>query len=114
MMAKLKINQTMPDDSIRTYEGELNLDLLKNLIGDQCAKITYGATQSDKAFGNGSETFISITVTCNQDQKTMDQVLSIVTNWVHTHISALHSEALAIWKQNNDLNKSILGANDKK
>lgn len=63
--ARIKIQHTLPDGTILKHEGEFEMDQLHNLIGDGNMKVTFGNTQSDKAYGNGCETFISVIVTCN-------------------------------------------------
>lgn len=105
----IKINHILPDGQILKHEGELEMDQFRQFIGDGNMKVTYSMSQSDKAFGNGCETFISITATCNQDQVTPIKTVMLIKELIASILPGLHSEALAVWKQNNELNKDIMG-----
>lgn len=106
--AKIRIVHTLPDGTQLKHEGEFEMDQLKNLIGDGQAKVTFGHTESDKVYGTGADTFISVSATCNQDLATMSKVADILKNFVLQFLPGAHSEALATWKQNYGLNKEIL------
>ncbi len=106
--AKIKINQKFPDGTINKYEGDIELDTVKEILGDQNAKVTIGSSQSDKDFGNGVETFMSVTLTCNQDQKTIDVTASLANAIISKKLTSLHSEGIAEWARNRDLNRELL------
>lgn len=107
---KIKVIQNIDGYGKRQMEGEFQMDILKGMVGDGNAKITLGSTQSDKDFGNGVETFISVTLTCNQDVATIEKALDIVKTFLNERLPTIHSEGLAIWAQQKALNNHVMKA----
>jgi hypothetical protein len=63
-----------PDE---VYEGEIDMSQqqaadLKRIVGDGQAKVTASREISHKDYGNGGSVFVSITLTCDQTQETID------------------------------------------
>lgn len=108
VQTKLKIIRTMADGRIFQYEGDINVDKLKNLIGDGKSSVTVSHSQSTKVYGNGEETFVSVTASCNQDDATVERTILTLHEVTKSIISGLHSEGLAIWKGQEALNKHIM------
>ncbi len=106
--AKIKINQKLPDGTINKYEGDIELETIKEILGDQNAKITIGSSQSDKDFGNGVETFMSVTLTCDQNSKDIDIAMGLASTIIHKRLTSLHSEGIAEWARNRELNKELM------
>jgi len=107
---KVKITQKIDGFEPRQIEGEFKMDILKEMIGDGNAKITVGNSQTDKDFGNGVETFVSVTLTCNQDLVTVAGAIDIAKSFINERLSTIHSEGLAIWAQQKGLNNQVMKA----
>lgn len=106
--ASILIIHTLPDGTMLKHQGEFKMDQLHKLVGDGNMQVTFSSSQSDKVFGNGCETFISITATCNQDETSSMKVVMLLKDFIQSILSTAHSEALGEWKQNNELNKSLI------
>ena len=110
MENKILIMQRFDGCEPRKFEGEFIMDLLKEILGDGNLKITLGRTFSDKEFGNGGETFMSVTITCNQDKGTALTAADIARQFINEQLPRLHTEGLAIWAEQKMLNKQVMKA----
>jgi hypothetical protein len=106
--AVIRRYHTFADGSRLQHEGEFIMDELTKYVGDGNLKITFGSSESDKNFGNGTDTHVSITASCNQDLRSAGAVLEILKKFVLGYIPNAHSEALAIWQSNRELNSSFV------
>lgn len=104
----IKINQILSDGTVQKFEGELQMEILQEIIGDGNTKITLSNSQSDKDFGNGVETFLSVTLTCGQNKKDIEIALDIARSFINEKLPTIHSEGIGLWAQNKVLNKEIL------
>lgn len=70
------------------YEGDLHqdpelkglMDQYQQVIGDGKARVGVTTDFGIKDFGNGISTMVSITLSCNQDQKTIEYALSLAAS----------------------------------
>jgi len=106
--ATIKIIHNLPDGTQLKHEGAFEMDQLKNLVGDGNMKVSFGSTEADKVYGKGADTFVSVTATCNQDTATMEKVAYLLKNFVLSFLPGAHSEALAVWKQQQGVNETII------
>lgn len=49
----------------------------KKLVGDGLARITVSADMALKDFGSGAGAMVSVSLTCNQDQDTIDKAIDL-------------------------------------
>ena len=109
MRIEYRVSQTFSKtDYVLEDEGVMALPDLKEFVGDANFKVTLGKTQKNLNYGNGGETFLSFSASCNQDDKTISMVVEILDQLIDKHLSTLHSGGLVKWKENEDLNKGIL------
>lgn len=107
-IAKIRVSQTNTNGEIKKYEGEIPMDAIKEIVGDGNATITISNSQSDKNFGNGVETFMSVTLTCNQDKKTIDLAIKLANDLITRDLSNLHSTGIEEWARHGDMNKELM------
>jgi hypothetical protein len=58
------------------YQGEVPKELMdayERIVGNGLAKVTIGADMAVKDFGTGATGSCFVTLTCNQDEKTIDE-----------------------------------------
>lgn len=82
---EISINKVM---TLLSYEGELGtepelrglMDQYKEIVGDSKARVGVSTDFSVKDFGNGFSTMVTISLTCNQDQATIQQALGLASS----------------------------------
>lgn len=107
--AYIQIQQTNSKGEIFRHEGAIEMDTFRKLLGDGQAKVTLSESFGDKSYGNGVETFISIQLTCDQDVEVMNDALVQINRFINERLPTIHSEALAVWKRDEPLNRDIIG-----
>jgi len=107
-VAKIKIVQTLGNSITKIHEGEIKMDQMKSLMGDGNAVVTVSHSFSNKTYGNGVETFISISIKCNQDNGTIRTTTDVINQTLCNIIPGIHSEGLAIWRRDEQMNNEIL------
>ena len=105
--AKIKIVQTI-GKIVKLHDGEIQMTMMEKLMGNGNATVTVSHTFSNKHFGNGVDTFVSISIKCNQDDNTIKTTANILNGAVCDIIPTLHSEGLAIWRRDEQMNNEIL------
>ena len=85
------------DSPSLVYEGDLEMstqeqDVLKQLIGDGRAKVTASREMSHKDYGNGGSVFVSVTLTCDQSQTTIDAAASWAGHFAEKNAVTQHSQ----------------------
>lgn len=76
---KETITYTFDDDVPRQL-----MDEYQQLVGDGKARVTVSADMSLKDFGKGVSSMVSVSLTCNQDQQTIQRALGLaghVARW---------------------------------
>jgi len=88
-----------PDTYITKILDEFPEDLMdeyRKIIGDGLAKVTVGGEVSIKEYGTGASGFASVTLTCNQDELTIDKAAKLAgdfaKNYAHEHRAILEKE----------------------
>lgn len=70
-----------------TYEGDVPKELMdeyQSLVGNGLAKVSVSADMGIKDFGTGAGSMVTVSLTCNQDQQTIQKALSLaghVSRW---------------------------------
>lgn len=106
----ISVVQKFPNGTVRNHQGELQMDEFKSLLGVENGEFTVGHTFSDKVYGNGVETFVSLTLKCSQDAKKFYEGITKAHNFILQYLAPLHSEGLATWKRDEEINRDIIGA----
>ena len=66
-----------------TFTGDLPkevMDAYEQVVGNGLAKVSVSADMGIKEFGTGASAMVSITLTCNQDEKTLDTAVLLASN----------------------------------
>jgi hypothetical protein len=64
------------------YEGQVPeelMDAYEQVVGNGLAKVSVSADMGIKDFGTGASAMVSITLTCNQDEKTIDRAIELAS-----------------------------------
>jgi len=65
-----------------TFSGELPkevMDAYEQVVGNGLAKVSVSADMGIKEFGTGASAMVSISLTCNQDGKTIEQAVELAS-----------------------------------
>lgn len=72
-------------DSLReTYEGEVPkemADYSQQVMGNGQARVAMTADMSFKDYGNGVSVSVTLSLSCNQDDQTINQVVGMLGTW---------------------------------
>jgi hypothetical protein len=63
-----------------TYAGEVPkevMDVYEQIVGNSLAKVSVSADMGIKDFGTGASSMVSISLTCNQDSKTIEKAVEL-------------------------------------
>ena len=63
-----------------TYEGDIPkevMDAYESVVGNGLAKVSVSADMGIKDFGTGASSMCTVTLTCNQDEKTLERALAL-------------------------------------
>lgn len=80
VIASMQITMKNHPNINYTFDGEVPealMDEYEKVVGNGLAKVTVSADMSIKDFGTGASGMCSITLTCNQDTKTIEQALDL-------------------------------------
>lgn len=87
------------DRIVYTYEGDMPQefqDQFQQIVGNGLAKISLGIPMDRKLFGNGAGAHVSISLTCNQDQNTINAAYALaaqaVIHYVKQNLGAALNE----------------------
>lgn len=83
-----------------THE-ELNMsqDDVAELLGDGAAEVIVSHEQSDKDFGNGTRTFVSVKLRVNQDTVSIERGLELANFLALGYIPAARDAARGVWDE---------------
>ena len=56
------------------------MDVYESVVGNGLAKVTVSADMSIKDFGTGASAMVAITLTCNQDEETIDRAVVLAAD----------------------------------
>lgn len=73
-------------------------DKLVKLLGDEKAKMQVGMNFDSKDYGNGYGMFLSATVTCNQDTKTMKKAASLGAKLLKSCVPGIKEIAQSVFE----------------
>lgn len=69
-------------------EGEVPVEIenyAKSVVGDGLARVAVSADMSVKDFGNGCSASVTISLSCNQDDQTINHVVGTLGNWAKVY-----------------------------
>jgi hypothetical protein len=69
-------------------EGEVPVEVenyAKSVIGDGQARVAVSADMSVKDFGNGCSASVTLSISCNQDDQTINHVVQALGNWTKAY-----------------------------
>lgn len=73
-------------------------DRLAALVGDGLAKVTCSFELSDKNFGNGFGSHVSVTLTCNQEEEDVDRAADLASALACKYTSENISTAEGVYR----------------
>lgn len=90
------------DKSNFLYEGEVPKELMdayQELIGDGKARVAVSAGVGIKDFGTGADASVTVSLTCNQDQQTINKAIGLAAQTAQQAAAYYQSQGAAQAKQ---------------
>jgi len=78
--------------------SEEHMDKAKKLVGNGKAEVSVGMDMGEKDFGNGFGVFVSVKLTCNQDENSIDAAQALGQEMVKSYIEMQHGEAKDLYQ----------------
>lgn len=78
------------------YEGEPPRELMdqyQQLIGDANASVSVSTDMGVKKFGSGASAMVTVTLTCNQDQNTVNAAVQLAAATGRYYVKAFQQQA---------------------
>lgn len=103
--AKITITRKSGDitDYGQTGIPEKYMQDCKKLIGDGLARITVSTDMALKDFGSGAGAMVSVSLTCNQDQDTIDKTIDLAGSIAREYCVEQHKLAEEALKASHPL-----------
>jgi hypothetical protein len=82
---------------VYTYEGDMPQEIqdqFQAIVGNGLAKISLGIPMDRKTFGNGAGAHVSISLTCNQDNATINAAYALAASAVMHYVKQNLGSAL--------------------
>lgn len=87
------------DHNITEDDIDMARDELEDLIGDGNARVTISLGLKDADFGNGFEAFCSVTLTCNQDARSIREAADLAQDIVDERLEPAFDAAHKAYKE---------------
>lgn len=92
-----------------TFTGELPkevMDAYEQVVGNGLARVSVSADMGIKEFGTGASAMVSVSLTCNQDSKTIEQAVELASalarGYAMENRQRAENELAPILQQKND------------
>jgi hypothetical protein len=75
------------------------MDAYEQLVGDGRAGVAVSADMSNKDYGNGFGSRVSVSLTCNQDAQTIANAIALAGNCARHYLSGQYDEGEKLYKE---------------
>jgi len=86
------------DELITEEDIDMPRDKLADLVGDGQARVTCSFELSDKDFGSGFGAHVSVTLTCNQEEKDVDRAADLASSLACKYTAEAVDTARAVYQ----------------
>jgi hypothetical protein len=90
------------DETIDEEDVELARDELERVLGDKEAKVTTSLNMNDKNFGNGFGAMVSVTLTCGQERRSMDEANALALDLTASYLSDAFKTAQELYEAHHE------------